>query len=65
MGLLPLVQLLFHPMPLGFPRKIAGRDVIAMTLTFDRRTLNRLRKLRGTRRRVFAEPVERPVLLHA
>jgi acyl-homoserine lactone synthase len=64
MGLLPLVQLLFHPMPLGFPRKIAGRDVIA-TLTFDRRTLNRLRKLRGTRRRVFAEPVERPVLLHA
>jgi acyl-homoserine lactone synthase len=64
-GLLPLIQLHFRPMPLGLPRKIGGKDVIALSLTYDGRTLERLREMRGNRRRVLAESVERPILLHA
>ena len=64
-GLLPLVQLLFQPLPLGLPHKINGRDVIAVTLTFDERTLERFWEMRGDRRRVLAESFERPVQLHA
>jgi acyl-homoserine lactone synthase len=63
--LLRLVQLHFRPLPLGLPIRIAGRDTIAVTLTFDGRTLERLREMRGTRRRVLSEAFERPVLLHA
>ncbi len=63
--LLPLVQLRFQPLPLGLPHKINGRDVIAVTLTFDEGTLERLREMRRDRRRVLAESLERPVLLHA
>jgi acyl-homoserine lactone synthase len=62
---LRMVQLHFQPMPLGLPRKIHGRDVIAVTATFDWRTLERLRELRGTRHRVLAESFDRPVRLHA
>jgi len=65
MGLLPLVQLHFQPLPLGLPHKINGREVLALTLTFDGRTLERFRELRGNRRRVLAECFERPALLHA
>jgi acyl-homoserine lactone synthase len=65
MGILPLIQLNFQPMPLGLPKNINGRDVIAVTLTFDGRTLEQLRQMRGTRRRVLAETLERPTLLHA
>jgi acyl-homoserine lactone synthase len=64
-ALLRFVQLHFRPMPLGLPRKIGGHNIIAVTLSFDGRTLERLRELRGTRRRVLAETIERPVLLHA
>jgi acyl-homoserine lactone synthase len=64
-GLLPLVQLHFRPMPLGLPRKIGGKDFIALTLTYDEKTLERLREMHGSRRRVLAESIERPVLLHA
>jgi acyl-homoserine lactone synthase len=64
-ALLRFVQLHFRPMPLGLPRKIGGHNIIAVTLSFDWRTLERLRELRGTRRRVLAETIERPVLLHA
>jgi acyl-homoserine lactone synthase len=60
-----MVQLYFRPMPLGLPRQIDGQDVIAVTATFDLRTLERLRELRGNRRRVLAESLERPMLLHA
>jgi acyl-homoserine lactone synthase len=63
--LLRLVQLHFRPLPLGLPIRIAGRDTIALTLTFDWRTLERLRELRGNRRRVLNETFERPALLHA
>lgn len=63
--LLPLVQLHFHPMPLGLPLEINGRSIIAMTLAFDWRTLDRLRRLRGNHRTVLAEPFERPIRLHA
>jgi acyl-homoserine lactone synthase len=63
--LLPLVQLHFQPLPLGLPHKIHGREVIAVTLTFDRRTLERFREMRGDGHRVLAESFERPVQLHA
>lgn len=63
--LLRLVQLHFRMQPLGLPKKIGNQDVVAVTATFDQRTLERLRELRGNRRRVLAEPIERPVLLHA
>jgi N-acyl-L-homoserine lactone synthetase len=64
-GLLPLVQLHFQPLPLGLPHKINGREVLAVTLTFDGGTLERFRKMRGDRRRVLAVSFERPALLHA
>jgi acyl-homoserine lactone synthase len=63
--LLRLVQLHFKVMPLGLPRAIAGEDTIAVTATFDWRTLERMREMRGNRRRVLAETIERPFLLHA
>jgi acyl-homoserine lactone synthase len=65
MGVLPLIQLHFQPMPLGLPKTINGRDVMAITLTFDGRTLERLREMRGSRRRALVETMERPALLHA
>ena len=55
--LLRLVQLHFRPMPLGLPRTIGGQDIIAVTATFDWRTLNRLREMRGNRKRVLAENI--------
>jgi len=63
--LLRMVQLHFRPMPLGLPQKIGGEEIIAVMATFDGRTLNRLREMGGSRRRVLAETLERPVLLHA
>ncbi|MGH6853069.1 MAG: acyl-homoserine-lactone synthase [Methylocella sp.] len=63
--LLPLVQLRFQPLPLGLPSKVNGREVLAVTLTFDGRTLERFREMRGNRRRVLAETFETPALLHA
>jgi acyl-homoserine lactone synthase len=65
MGLLSLVQLRFQPLPLGLPHKINGREVIAVTLTFDGRTLERFREMRGNCRRVLAESFNRPAQLHA
>jgi acyl-homoserine lactone synthase len=64
-GLLPLVQLHFQPLPLGLPSKVNGREVLAVTLTFDGRTLERFREIRGNRRPVLAECFERPAMLHA
>ncbi len=63
--LLRLVQLHFRMLPLGLPQKIKGKDFIAVTATFDWRTLERLRELRGNRRRVLAQAFEKPALLHA
>jgi acyl-homoserine lactone synthase len=40
--LLRLVQLHFRTMPLGLPQRIGDGDVVAVTATFDRRTLARL-----------------------
>ena len=65
MGLFPLIQLHFQPLPLGLPHKVNGREVLAVTLTFDGRTLEHFREMRGNRRRVLAESFERPALLHA
>ncbi|MBO0734596.1 MAG: GNAT family N-acetyltransferase [Methylocapsa sp.] len=64
-AILPLIQLHFKPMPLGLPKKIGGKDIIALTLTYDDRTLDRLREMRGTRRRALATTMERPAMLHA
>jgi len=64
-GLFPLIQLHFQPLPLGLPHKVNGREVLAVTLTFDGRTLEHFREMRGNRRRVLAESFERPALLHA
>ncbi|MGH6811814.1 MAG: acyl-homoserine-lactone synthase [Methylocella sp.] len=63
--LLPLVQLRFQPLPLGLPSKVNGREVLAVTLTFNGRTLERFREMRGDRRRALAESFERPAQLHA
>jgi acyl-homoserine lactone synthase len=63
--LLRLIQLHFRPLPLGLPIRVAGRDTIALTLSFDWRTLERLREMRGNCRRVLAESFERPALLNA
>lgn len=65
MGVLPLIQLHFQPMPLGLPKTINSKDMMAITLTFDGRTLERLREMRGSRRRALVETMERPALLHA
>jgi acyl-homoserine lactone synthase len=50
---------------LGLPQKIGGEEIIAVMATFDGRTLNRLREMSGSRRRVLSKTLERPVLLHA
>jgi acyl-homoserine lactone synthase len=65
MAVLSLIQLHFQPMPLGLPKTINGKDLMAITLNFDGRTLERLREIRGSRRRALAENLERPALLHA
>lgn len=54
--LLRLVQLHFRVMPLGLPQRVGDEDVVAVTASFDRRTLARLQEMRGDRRRVLAEP---------
>jgi acyl-homoserine lactone synthase len=64
-ALLRFVQLHFQPLPLGLPTKIGGQDTIALTLSFDRRTLERLREMRGTNKTALTKTFERPVLLHA
>jgi acyl-homoserine lactone synthase len=52
--LLRLVQLHFRTIPLGLPQRIGDQDVVAVTATFDYRTLSRLREMRGDSRRVLA-----------
>jgi acyl-homoserine lactone synthase len=54
--LLRLVQLHFRTIPLGLPQRVGDQDVLAVTATFDRRTLARLQEMRGDHRRVLAEP---------
>jgi acyl-homoserine lactone synthase len=65
MGLVPLIQLHFQPMPLGLPRKIEGQDVMAVMLSFDERTLERFREMRGNKKKVLVETARRPAHLHA
>lgn len=45
--LLRLVQLHFRVMPLGLPKVIGGEDTVAVTASFDERTLKRLRETRS------------------
>jgi acyl-homoserine lactone synthase len=56
--LLRLVQLHFRTIPLGLPRPIAGEATLAVTAGFDRRTLLRLREVRGDDRPVLARQPE-------
>lgn len=58
--LLRLVQLHFRTIPLGLPQKIGDQDVLAVTASFDHRTLARLREMRGNDRRVLAQPLVAP-----
>lgn len=44
-SLLYFIRLHFRPLPLGMPRRIGNRDIVAFTVTFDWRTLNRLREI--------------------
>ncbi|RVD30972.1 acyl-homoserine-lactone synthase [Mesorhizobium sp. M4B.F.Ca.ET.017.02.2.1] len=44
--LLRLVQLHFKVTPLGIPRVISGEETLAVTASFDQRTLARLREMR-------------------
>jgi acyl-homoserine lactone synthase len=61
-GILPLIQLHFQLMPLGLPKNINGKDVIALTMSFGSWTL---REMRGSRRRTLSESLQRPAQLHA
>ncbi|MBY0381425.1 MAG: GNAT family N-acetyltransferase [Xanthobacteraceae bacterium] len=55
--LLRLVQLHFRVTPLGIPQKMGKGDVVAVTAAFDKRTLARLREMRGNQERVIvAQP---------
>ncbi len=63
-GILPLVQLHFQPMPLGLPCKVRGRDIIAVIVVFDKRTLQSFRQLCGSQKRALPPP-PRPAYLHA
>jgi acyl-homoserine lactone synthase len=63
-GVLPLVQLHFQPVPLGLPCKIRGRDMIAVMVAMNERTLPCLRRLRGSQERVLAAAA-RPAFLHS
>lgn len=45
--LLRLVQLYFKVTPLGIAKSIGNEEVLAVTASFDQRTLTRLRELRG------------------
>lgn len=54
--LLRLVQLYFRTIPLGLPQKIGDQDVLAVTATFDRRTLARLQEMRGNSERTLVRP---------
>lgn len=56
--LLRLVQLHFRIIPLGLPQRIGDEDVLAVTASFDRRTLLRLREMRGDDRAVLAGGIE-------
>jgi acyl-homoserine lactone synthase len=61
-GVLPLVQLNFQPVPLGLPCKIQGKDIIAVMIGFDERTLECFRQMRRSQKRVIDEPVLYPAL---
>lgn len=52
--LLRLVQLHFRVTPLGLPKVIGGEETIAVTASFDERTLQRLRETRSTGNRKSA-----------
>jgi acyl-homoserine lactone synthase len=61
--LLRLVQLHFRTFPLGLPKKIGGQEVVAVTATFDRRTLARLREMRGNNASILVTPAVNPARL--
>lgn len=48
--LLRLVQLHFRVMPLGLPKMIGNEETLAVTASFDKRTLSRLREMRTSTR---------------
>src|SRR4051812_11304572 len=61
--LLRLVQLHFRTTPLGLPKRLGSQDVLAVTASFDHRTLARLQEMRGDQEPVLAERIRRPAKL--
>src|SRR3954453_1751058 len=61
--LLRLVQLYFRTTPLGLPKRLGSQDVLAVTASFDHRTLARLQEMRGDQEPVLAERIRRPAKL--
>jgi acyl-homoserine lactone synthase len=61
--LLRPVQLYFRTTPLGLPKRLGSQDVLAVTASFDHRTLARLQEMRGDQEPVLAERIRRPAKL--
>jgi acyl-homoserine lactone synthase len=61
--LLRLVQMHFRVTPLGLPKQIGGQDTVAVQSVFDRRTLAKLRAVRGNNDIVLANPPSIPTRL--
>jgi acyl-homoserine lactone synthase len=55
--LMRLVQLHFRVTPLGLPRIVGDEETVAVTASFDERTLAKLREMRKAR--PLAEAVDR------
>jgi acyl-homoserine lactone synthase len=54
--LLRLVQLYFRVTPLGLPKRMGDKDVLAVVAAFDERTLARLQEMRGDAMSAIEEP---------
>lgn len=54
--LLRLVQLYFRVTPLGLPKRMGDKDVLAVVAAFDERTLLRLQEMRGNASSAIEEP---------
>jgi acyl-homoserine lactone synthase len=69
MWVVRMIQLHFQPVPLGLSCTLDGQEIVAVVVTFDSRTLKRLREFRGefreSRRHVHSASLERSAVLHA
>ncbi len=63
--LIPLVSLHFKPISLGLPQKIGGQEMLAVILSFDERTLNRIHEIRAEKKKVLVGNSHHPDPLYA